>query len=309
MADIHRAALAGNVEEVRALIEAGVDIRELNEEGFPPLIVSILPSAEKSREDVESIVELLLKAGVDKDIDTPYRNGETPFMAACTEGRVEIVKKLKEAGSPNLDRRYANDNGQIDEIAIRLKNRPRDMKMTKIVDGKEVTTSDVEEIRKQLGEHPDDQTNRYMEIVKLLIGWGIDVKAEIKRTQQTALFTATGCDVAPLVEILISAGLDVNKRDNNGLAPLHYAARKGLAEIIDMLLAAGADVNAQDSWGFTALHEAALSGLVDTVKKLIDVGADKSIGLLKDYDAQYKKGCTAKQAAEIFGKRRVVGLL
>ncbi|KAL0272854.1 UNVERIFIED_CONTAM: hypothetical protein PYX00_005679 [Menopon gallinae] len=55
--------------------------------------------------------------------------------------------------------------------------------------------------------------------------------------------------------------------------PLHLASRNGHKLVVDVLLSAGMDVNIKTSGG-TALHEAALCGKLDVVRTLLDAGVD-----------------------------------
>ena len=66
------------------------------------------------------------------------------------------------------------------------------------------------------------------------------------------------------VKLLIANGVDVNKRDEEGRALLHYAAhRKNEGRAAELLLDNGADIEAKDEggwgWGFAPLHYAVSS--------------------------------------------------
>ena len=74
--------------------------------------------------------------------------------------------------------------------------------------------------------------------------------------------------------LLSSNGADANKQDNDGEAPLHWAAYKDHLEIVKLLLANHADANWQDNDGKTPLHCAAHNGHLEIVKLLLDKGAD-----------------------------------
>lgn len=95
------------------------------------------------------------------------------------------------------------------------------------------------------------------------------------------------------VEVLraqIELGLDVNKRQDNGLTLLMCAACLGETGSVHALLQAGADVNATTPRGWTALMMAATNGHVDSARLLLRAGANPN--LRSDSD------CTARTIAE-----------
>lgn len=63
-----------------------------------------------------------------------------------------------------------------------------------------------------------------------------------------------------MVEFLLSAGAQIQARDDGGLHPIHNACSFGHADVVRLLLEAGANPNVRDNWNFTPLHEAALKG-------------------------------------------------
>ena len=73
----------------------------------------------------------------------------------------------------------------------------------------------------------------------------------------------------------LSAGEDVNEKDENGGTPLQVATYEGHKEIVELLIAKGADVNAKESGlGTAPLHRAAFRGHEAIVELLIAEGAD-----------------------------------
>ena len=92
----------------------------------------------------------------------------------------------------------------------------------------------------------------------------------------------------------LNKGANVNAQDDQGLTPLHYAARSSKdVSVVSLLLDLGADVNATSSKGFTPLHAAA-SGNPDpsVTALLLDGGAD--------IEARDSNGATPLHHAVIF---------
>ncbi|KAL9246345.1 hypothetical protein vseg_019892 [Gypsophila vaccaria] len=77
-----------------------------------------------------------------------------------------------------------------------------------------------------------------------------------------------------IVEILLSKGADVNMKNDGGRIPLHYAASKGWVKIAEILLSHGTNINAKDKVGCTPLHRAARTGNAELCELLIEEGAE-----------------------------------
>ena len=77
-----------------------------------------------------------------------------------------------------------------------------------------------------------------------------------------------------VIAFLKKDGINVDAVDGAGLAPLHYACRKGFKDIVKLLLDKGANVNALSNTSVSPLHCAAMSGNKEVVKLLADGDAD-----------------------------------
>jgi len=91
------------------------------------------------------------------------------------------------------------------------------------------------------------------EAIRFLIDNGADVNAR-DQLQGTALVRAAGSfGDLDSVQVLLSAGAEVNVQDKNGMTPLMWAARWGDAPRVEALVEAGAKVAVRDNNGKSAL--------------------------------------------------------
>lgn len=117
-----------------------------------------------------------------------------------------------------------------------------------------------------------------LEMVKLLLAAGADVKAATREGAITPLFMACTNGDAAIVAALLNAGADANSVKSNGTTALMTAAASGSAEAIKVLLDRGAEINAKESaHAQTALMFAAALNRTEAVKLLLARGADANI--------------------------------
>ena len=81
------------------------------------------------------------------------------------------------------------------------------------------------------------------------------------------------------VNDLLDRKYPVNRFDDLGMTPLHYAVQAGHLHVVTWLIEAGANVNAHDerAIGNTPLREHARKCSYAMAKRLIEAGADPSI--------------------------------
>ncbi|XP_072933067.1 transient receptor potential channel pyrexia-like [Epargyreus clarus] len=119
-------------------------------------------------------------------------------------------------------------------------------------------------------------TRGYAECVELLLAEG--AKANTKNYRGfTALHLAARCSSIETVEVLLRDGnADPNAEDSDKRTPLHAAVCRSeqAVDIIDMMVSWGAQVNKKDEYGYSPLHLAAMDGLTQCVETLIFLGAD-----------------------------------
>jgi NAD(P)-dependent dehydrogenase (short-subunit alcohol dehydrogenase family) len=106
---LHQAVIEGNLEAVRALIEAGTDlnVKEPSGGSSPLLTAAMFGKTE--------IARALIDAGT--DVDQRNNEGSTPLITAAFMCRTEIVEALLEAGA---DKSLANNAGStaLDGVTV-----------------------------------------------------------------------------------------------------------------------------------------------------------------------------------------------
>ncbi len=111
-------------------------------------------------------------------------------------------------------------------------------------------------------------------LTEFLIKKGASVNTRGGYDQSTPIFNAcSGKRYIDVVRLLIKNGADVRAKDVRGETPLHRAAFiDGNIETIKLLLTEGADINAGEPEN-TPLHRAAFSGAAQNIALLIENGA------------------------------------
>ena len=88
------------------------------------------------------------------------------------------------------------------------------------------------------------------------------------------LITASSRGDIDAVKLLLSEGIDVNLRNNNGVTALYAAAVEGHTDLLHHLLDNHADINSQTIRGHTPLIISAYNGQIDVVRALLERDAN-----------------------------------
>ncbi len=246
--DLHQAATGGNVEAIRAALDAGADInaplidRGGAKAGMTPLMLACFSGSEDA-------VSVLLEAGAKTEARST--DGRTALIYAAGWGGVDKVRRLIDAGA-TLDARATDGMTALMFAAVR---------------------GDVESVRALVAAGARvDERNRWrqtalmgaarngsIEKVQELINAGAAVDMSDQFGDTALSIAAASSDAgAPVLELLLEAGAQVDKPDNDGVTPLMKAAEAGHEPKVRVLLAAGADATLKDTAnGWTARDWAA----------------------------------------------------
>ncbi|CAO1402334.1 unnamed protein product [Diamesa serratosioi] len=119
------------------------------------------------------------------------------------------------------------------------------------------------------------------------------------KSGRTALSYVCSTNLSNFLEMFLHLpGVDVNKPDNEGNTPLHFAAQAGQNEIINILLtkSCAMTIDAKNNLGFTPLMKAALQGRTKCAKLLLFAGASPT-------ETDPGRGLRADQWARFTGRR------
>jgi ankyrin repeat protein/L-ascorbate metabolism protein UlaG (beta-lactamase superfamily) len=250
-APLHWAAQGGHLELARYLISRGAAVDALNIQKETPLVYAAEGGHLK-------LAELLIARGADVNVKTTLQ--ASPIHYALWADHVEMVKLMLKKGA---DLKWERGTG----FSL-------------------------------LHEAANHQST---ELVALLLKMGMAVD---RRTDAgaTPLHFAAMHGPVETVSLLIKKGADVNAVSENGWWPLGLAVNRGHVDMVSRLLAAGARVDRPDKeTGLTPLHTAALKGYGKICALLIEKGAD--------VDAQGPEGRTPLYYAARYRNPGVVSLL
>lgn len=124
--------------------------------------------------------------------------------------------------------------------------------------------------------HQAVEANR-LDIIQLLLTAGFNVNTQ-NNEGETPLHIACRWHYLDILQTLIATGADVNVTDNDGDTPLGIASFYGYTKILPILITAGADVNKLNQRGKSGLYFAAYGGHLGIVQALIAAGAGVNTG-------------------------------
>ena len=220
---LHWAVHNADADMVDRLIRAGANVNVKNEYGASPIV-------EAANVGNTAVIEKLLKAGA--DANTPSADGMTPLMIIARSTNVAAARLLLDNGA-KVDTREAQRNQTALMWAAAQSQGP---------------------------------------MVAVLVKGGADVNARaVVNNISTASYNAAGFMDWPAQ---VSSEPRAGVRASGGFTALLYAAREGCVECVKALVTAKVDLNMTDPEGVTPLIMAAWNLQFDTAAALIKAGAD-----------------------------------
>ncbi|KAL0944581.1 uncharacterized protein CTRU02_202468 [Colletotrichum truncatum] len=292
---LHYAAECGLADMVVNLLSHGADV---NARCSPKRgLFGQTPLHYAARCNMAEVVEILIKHEAGMDIETT--KGDNAFMMACGFGNIEVVKVLLKNGTDPSTRNSANgqtglhvaaDRGDTSLIKILLETRARDTLLnaldedgnTPLIISLMAEQTTVAKMLLEQGAQSDLANkvgctplwiaieNNCGEVARLLL---TDYKSGADRPGyggKTALHLIASRGWSDLLPLILEQNGSPEARDDEGLAPLHYAAAFNQCDFINelMRLSSGLDTCPLNIKGLTPLHFAAREGSVDAIRLL-----------------------------------------
>ena len=202
------------------------------------------------------LVDQLMKQGVLADWTDEQGMGDTPLIAACTTGRLDLAEVLllhgadvnKTNGFGSTPLHTASENGHLGIAFLLLEH------------GAHVTTEDC------VGKTALDRAQD-------------NVKTMLIEMQKRTVMLFDACDLAVVDDRQVLALLEDGKPNSNwtdatGCSCLTYLSWYGHTTSVNTILDHYADVDQRNIEGLSALACASINGHLDTVKLLLRHGAD-----------------------------------
>ena len=271
--DVPAAAIVGDAEAVRRLLDLGLPVNAVDSQGCSALLRA-------AGGGHRALVELLLARGADPALAA--NTGATPLSAAVSMRQLEIVERLLDAGA-GLEQRLPGDVTVLmlaaalglPELAARL-----------LAAGADLHAHDAQGLTPlhcaALYGFTARERTRLVALLDTLLLAGADPQA-VAGNGLTPLLLLLGARAEPGtpstedvllagLERLLDEGVRLDARDGRGFGPLHLAALHGLMRTAQALLRAGADANARDTLNRTPRDIAVMRGYVDLAAELVPAG-------------------------------------
>ena len=283
-ADLPSAAMVGDVDALRRLLDLGLPIDAVDAQGCSALLRA-------AGGGHRSAVELLLARGADPRLAA--RSGATPLSAAVSMRHLEIVDRLLAAGAALEQRLPGNVTVLMLAAALGLPDACGRL----LAAGADVAAADAQGLTPlhcaALYGFTARDRPRMLALLDTLLLAGADPDAVAAGGVTPLLLLlgaraepGTACDeevIAAGVVRLLDESASLTVRDPRGFGPLHLAALHGLLGIVRLLLREGADPDARDGLNRSPREIAVMRGFVDVAAEFVpQTGGVSMARFLKD---------------------------
>ena len=275
--DVPAAAIIGDTDAVRRLLDLGLPVDAVDNQGCSALLRA-------AGGGHRALVDLLLARGANPGLAA--NTGATPLSAAVSMRQAEIVDRLLEAGA-GLEQRLP---GEVTVLMLAAALGLPELVSRLLHAGAELDAIDAQGLTPLhcaalYGFTSRDRT-RLVALLDTLLLAGADPQQSAAGgvTPLLLLLGARAEPGTPSTEEVVLAGLErlldedvrLDAREQRGFGPLHLAALHGLLRVAQALLNEGADLDQRDALNRTPREVAVMRGYVDVAAELAPQGGAPS---------------------------------
>ena len=267
--DVPAAAIVGDTDAVRRLLDIGMPVDAVDSQGCSALLRA-------AGGGHGALVELLLARGAQPGLAA--NTGATPLSAAVSMRQTDIVERLLNAGA-GLEQRLP---GEVTVLMLAAALGLPELVARLLQAGADLHARDAQGLTPLhcaalYGFTARDRPRLVALLDTLLLaGANAQQAANGGATPLLLLLGARAEPGTPSTEDVLLAGLErlldedvrLDARDQRGFGPLHLAALHGLLRASQVLLRAGADLNQRDALNRTPREVALMRGYVDVAAGL-----------------------------------------
>ena len=271
--DVPAAAIVGDTDAVRRLLDLGLPVDAVDSQGCSALLRA-------AGGGHRALVELLLARGANPALAA--NTGATPLSAAVSMRQAEIVERLLEAGA-GLEQRLP---GEVTVLMLAAALGLPELVARLLQAGADLHATDAQGLTPlhcaTLYGFTARERPRLVALLDTLLLAGADPQQSAAGgvTPLLLLLGARAEPGTPSTEDVVLAGLErlfdeevrLDARDQRGFGPLHLAALHGLLRIAQALLREGADLDQRDALNRTPREIALMRGYVDVAAELAPPG-------------------------------------
>ncbi|KAJ8875243.1 hypothetical protein PR048_023138 [Dryococelus australis] len=260
---------------------------------------TILHLAVKERN--EEIISFIMSSIKNNHILKKFINNEdsaglSAIQEAAKDGNAKVIKWLVEKGADV----NAVDNDGKTVLFYALRYNHSNLANFLIENGADVKSVDIQTLYLYL-----DEGSQRLEIIKMLVNAGADIKVEDKHGETVLHYAAEQGDTEFIQWLIKEGKADVNDEDSEGTKLIHRSASSDNWELVKWLIQHGnADANVKDRVGNTLLHYAAFKGRLDIVQWLVKPRGDGGGGA--DINASGELDSSVLHDAAISGNQALV---
>lgn len=279
--DVPAAAMAGDVDALRRLLDLGLPVDAVDRQGC----TALLRAAGSGHGEA---VDLLLARGA--DAGRAAQSGATPLSAAVSMRHAQIVERLVRAGV-SLEQRLP---GELTVLMVACALGLPELAARLLTAGADVQATDAQGRTAlhcaAMYAFTARERTRVVALLDTLVLAGADADAPAAGATPLLLLlgarsepgTAADEDVLLAgLEQLLAQDVALDARDPRGFGPLHLAALHGLARVVQRLLKAGADPELRDSLGRSPREIALMRGFVDIASEFAPATHPRDISMAR----------------------------